>query len=34
LGELVPAFFARKGLDVEVKRTELRTPMTGRLPTI
>jgi hypothetical protein len=34
LGEPVPAFFTRKGLDVEVKRTELRTPMAGRLPTI
>ena len=34
LGEPVPAFFARKRLDVEVERSELRTPTTGRLTTI
>ena len=33
-GEPVPAFFARERLDVGVERTGLRTPTTGRLPTI
>jgi hypothetical protein len=34
LGRTHAGVFARKGLDVEVKRTELRTPTTGRLTTI